>query len=295
MKHRKISFNEYFQDIYQERWDSIKESFDMVQTRVIRPTFSDEEVSYKDFEKYDADLKHVLAETNSEGKKTSYIMDLASILSANSLDIQPDDFVLDMCAAPGGKSLILLEKLKTGKLWANEMSPARRAKLKSVLKEYVPQDKLPNVEIKGKDGIKYGLMYPEQFDKILVDAPCSGEKHMFHSPKELKTWNIKRTQRLAGIQYGLLCSALLSIKPKGQILYSTCSISPLENDGVIEKILSKKSKYLELDLPEVDYPGVERTKFGFMMLPDKSGIGPIYFSRLKKKSSTSSNVTNESL
>lgn len=294
MKHKKLSFEEYFTEIYGDRWPNLKSSLLNVKTQVIRETFSENIQSFSEYKKYDKSDPEVIKQQNTDNKRTNYIMDLASIICANSLDISPDDFVLDMCAAPGGKSLILLEKLQDdGMLWLNELSPARRVKLKSVIKEYVPDELIPKLHIKGKDGARYGLMHPNTFNKVLLDAPCSGEKHMLQSPKELKTWNIKRTKRLAAIQYGLLCSALLSTKESGQILYSTCSISPLENDGVIEKILSKKSADIELDLPQLNYPGVEKTKYGFMMLPDKSGIGPIYFSRLKKKTSTSSKLIKD--
>jgi len=148
---------------------------------------------------------------------------------------------------------------------------------------FIPKDKREQVYIKGKDGNRYGLNYPNTFDKVLVDAPCSGEQHLLASTKEIAKWTPTRTKRLSTAQYSLLCSALLACKPKGQIVYSTCSISPYENDRVIERILNKKSDSVKLDLPELNLEGIDKTKYGYLILPDKTGFGPIFFSRLQKK------------
>ncbi len=296
MKHTKIDFNTYFEGIYKDRWPILKNSLISHNSQVIRPVFSNSTLHYQDFLPFNNKTRETVFAINSKGLKENYVMDLASIISASSFPINKDDIVLDMCAAPGGKSLILFEKISgSGELWVNEISPNRRQKLKNVLREYIPEEKLSYLKVKGKDGIKYGLQYPEHFDKVLVDAPCSGEKHMLLNPKELATWNIKRTKRLAGIQYGLVCSALLSLKVDGQLLYSTCSISPLENDGVIEKLLNKKGEFIALDLPQLNFPNLEKTAFGYILLPDNSGAGPIYFSKLKKTNSTLSKVTKENL
>ena len=129
------------------------------------------------------------------------------------------------------------------------------------------------------------MSYPDTFDKILVDAPCSGERHLIQKTKELEKWSLNRTKRLAKTQYGLLCSALLSLKPGGYILYSTCSISPMENDDVIERLLTKKSTDVELASIDETHDFVEKTNFGYIVLPDKTQAGPLYFTLLKKLSS----------
>ena len=286
MKAKKETFESYFEGIYKNRWKARKEALLQAEHQIIRATFDAPKAKSNDhifnFPLYTKETKGIHFEKNETGLKQYYIMDPASVIAASSLEIAPDDHVLDMCAAPGGKSLVLLERLKTGVLWCNEISTARRIKLKSVIQEYVPKQMREQVFIKGKDGIKYGMMFPDHFDKILVDAPCSGEQHLLHSPKELEKWSLKRTKRLSAAQYALLCSALLALKPEGQILYSTCSISPLENDEVIKRLLERKGDTVELDLPEININGIERTKFGYIMLPDVCQAGPIYFSRLKK-------------
>jgi 16S rRNA C967 or C1407 C5-methylase (RsmB/RsmF family) len=278
-------FNQYFSQLYQARWDSILNALKDDERMVARRCFSRglNESSPIEWLEDCYPLDDQIQIYNPITKLNDYyIMNPGSIIAARSLEVSQSDFVLDMCASPGGKSLILAQALgPEGTLWCNEISANRRVKLKTVIKQHIVQDLQNQIFIKGKDGIKYGIQYPNTFDSILLDAPCSGERHLVHNPKELEKWSEKRTKRLAAIQYGLLCSALLAVKPKGQILYSTCSLSPLENDKVIEKILSKKSDQLKLDLPE-RHPMAEKTEYGFQFLPDHCQFGPMYFSRLVK-------------
>ena len=119
---------------------------------------------------------------------------------------------------------------------------------------------------------------------MLVDAPCSGEKHLLETKSELDQWTPSRTKKLASRQYSLLCSALLTVKPGGVITYSTCSISPLENDGVIERILKKKPDQIESVSDSNSIPDfVEKTEFGYQIMPDQSGgFGPIFWSVLRR-------------
>lgn len=287
MKKEKITFEDYFSKTYGERWPELKAALLNSSDQIIRPCFGHKKIKTNKeifgLPHYSKDLYEKVNELNEEGLKQHYVMDPASLICANVLDIKPADLVLDMCAAPGGKTLILLEKIESGELWSNEISAARREKLKRVIQEHVPKERREKIFIKGKDGNRYGLIHPETFDKILVDAPCSGEKHLLETPKELAKWSPKRTKRLSTGQYSLLCSAILACKSEGQIVYSTCSISPLENDEVIRKALDKKSDSIKLNLPQLNIDGIEKTEFGYIFLPDQAAAGPIYFSRLVKK------------
>ena len=281
-------FNTFFKEIYADRWETLSAQMKIREKQVLRKCFSQQqvinEISWlKQCTWYLEDMYDLAHSHNEQGLRNYYIMNPASILAARALSIKPSDKVLDMCAAPGGKTLILMEHLSDkGELWANEVSASRRNKLTKVIQDYIPISLRKNIYVKGKDGLQYGIKHFEQFDKILIDAPCSGERHLLESKVEIKKWSIKRTKRLAGIQYGLLCSGLLALKSGGELVYSTCSISPLENDGVIEKLLEKKGDQFELDLTEAPTPWAEKTKYGFLHLPDKCGFGPIYFTRLKK-------------
>ncbi|MFN8943573.1 MAG: RsmB/NOP family class I SAM-dependent RNA methyltransferase [Pseudobdellovibrionaceae bacterium] len=228
-----------------------------------------------------------------------YVMDPASVLAARLMPIHEGQRVLDMCAAPGGKSLILAEALNaSGELWCNELSIERRERLKKVLQQYIPQEKRMQTWIKGLDGIKYGLKFPNEFDCVLLDAPCSGEAHLIQDKKMLQKWTVNWTKKNAARQYGLISSAYLALKAPGFLVYSTCSLSPTENEEVIEKILHRRPEMKSIDdLNEiqtaVNRPDAmeltqfiqkygERRRYGHIFLPDHCGFGPFYFCLLKK-------------
>lgn len=212
-----------------------------------------------------------------------YVMDPASIFAALALEVQDGDVVLDMCAAPGGKSLILAEALKTdGELTANELSETRRDRLKKVIQQYVPRDVRDRVWVTGKDGGKFALTHKDKYDRILIDAPCSGERHLLETPKELEEWKPSRSEKLAQRQYALLTAALLACKSSGRIVYSTCAVSNLENDLVIDRLLKKKEGDFQVLPATIPCEGAELTKHGVQIWPDKTGWGPIYYAVLQK-------------
>jgi 5-methylcytosine rRNA methyltransferase NSUN4 len=210
-----------------------------------------------------------------------YKMDPASIFAARALDVQSDDTVLDMCAAPGGKTLVLAENIGPGgKLVANELSPKRRFRLMSVIKNYVDEKRRPQIDIRGFDGLKYGLKTKDSFDRILLDAPCSGDRGLLNKPSELEEWTPKRPKNFAIRQYALLASAFMAVKPGGTIVYSTCAISPYENDGVIDKLFKKKEGQFEI--LKTSCPIGEETRHGRLILPDVAKAGPIYFCKIRR-------------
>lgn len=216
-----------------------------------------------------------------------YIMDPASILAARALEARPGDRILDMCAAPGGKSLVIAEDLlaqaaEGSELRANDLSEDRRERLKKVIQQYIPRDLRNFVWIAGKDAVQFGLREPDSFDRVLLDAPCSGERHILENTQAQKEWSPKRSEHLASRQYSLLSAAWLAVKPGGRIVYSTCSISPVENDDVIRKILKKKKDGIRLVPAAKDLPWAEETELGLQFLPDRCGFGPIYCAVLEK-------------
>lgn len=164
---------------------------------------------------------------------------------------------------------------------ANEWSRSRRFKLQSVLSAYLPEDVRTRVSVTGWDGTRVGLYHGERYDRILVDAPCSAEGHLMGRPSELQRWSIARSKQLARRQYAILCSALLSARVGGRIVYATCSLSPDENDGVIARCLKRKAAHVEVVPYEA--PIGERTEFGWRILPDRDSAGPAYFAVLQKR------------
>jgi len=211
-----------------------------------------------------------------------FLMDGASVLAAEALNAQPGETILDVCAAPGGKSLILAEKLgETGLLTVNDRSSQRRERLKRVLNDYVPSDVRKRIQVTGHDASRWCLHQQNAFDKILVDAPCSSERHVLSDPRELAQWTPARSKQLAQRQYAILASALQVVRVGGRIVYSTCALSERENDSIIARLLRKRKG--EAEVIRVTSPLGEETQHGHLILPDTSGFGPIYFSVLERQ------------
>lgn len=285
------NFDLFFEEIFKERWQPLKEALLKPELQTLRlnkfvSCNPDEELFLG--EKYPNLFKekpnknyHGLA--HDTGAYLFYKMDPASVFVAKALEVQENEIVLDMCAAPGGKTLILAEALNgTGELISNEFSNSRRERLTRVLKEYVPFDKRQNVFVQGKDGNFFGLHQKEKYHKVLADVPCSGERHLIENESEFLKWTKRRSENLAVRQYSLLSSAYLACQVGGRIVYSTCSISPLENDAVVKKLIKKRDvQVLRLEwTKELEF--LEPTEFGYQILPDKSGFGPMYFAVLQK-------------
>ena len=281
-------FEEHFSKVYQQRWPQILKSLAASEKQILRPN-----LFISDRDSVNAEPCEFLPgclwkpegfklEKNAQGIYSYYVMDPASMIVALALEAQADEQILDLCAAPGGKTLVIAEKMQDGVLVSNEVSESRRERLNRVLHEYIPKEKRMFIHTKGLDGNQYGLRQPGVFDRVLADVPCSGERHLLENPKEFAEWTVKRTKNLAVRQYSLLSSAWLAVRPQGRIVYSTCSISPEENDEVVAKLVKKrKPRILRLSwLDQFDF--LEKTEFGYQILPDRSGFGPMYFSVIEK-------------
>lgn len=284
----------HFEKVYGERWPALFAALQKNEGQVARKNLlsasSDEGRNWREFLQkpelpqcyWIPEGQSVQPQRNTDELLDIYIMDPASVMVARALEVQEGDRVLDMCAAPGGKSLVMIEVLKdSGEIFCNDLSPQRRDRLKKVIQQYVPRHIRDRVWVTGKDGVQFGLKEPESFTRILLDAPCSGERHILENQTALAEWSPRRTEHLASRQYSLLAGALLAVKSGGRIVYSTCSISPTENDEVVRKLLKKKKtavRVLEAPLGV----GGERTEFGVSYLPDHCGFGPLYFSVIEK-------------
>jgi 16S rRNA C967 or C1407 C5-methylase (RsmB/RsmF family) len=245
-------------------------------------------------------------ERDAGGLLSFYPLDAASILPPRVLEPRPGEVVADLCAAPGGKALLLIQALDgRAELWLNDRSLARRRRLLRVLDDYVPAGARGGLRVTGHDATRWGLHHPGRFDAFLVDAPCSSERHVLAQPAELERWSFARIRRLAQQQYAILASAARALKPGGRIVYSTCALAPDENDGVIERIVRSKKHALVVEHPAflieaaervaerraagqpgpVGLPalGIERTSHGFRILPDRGGFGPMYVAMLRKR------------
>ncbi len=250
------AFHAHYDALWGERWESLK--------RALR----------------DEDFKSAWRNP-FPGLKEQYFLDPASIAVAQALQVQPGDRVLDLCAAPGGKTLILAQSLAShGELTANERSSERRARLKRVLVEYLPPELRARIRVTGHDATRWGLHERDHYDRVLLDAPCSSEAHVLRDPKALALWSPKRSERLAIQAYAMLASALTALKPGGVLVYSTCSVARAENDQVLQKLITRRGS--EITLLQTQLNIGEATAHGWQILPDRDRAGPMYFSKLKK-------------
>ncbi len=163
-----------------------------------------------------------------------YLQEPSAMAPAAILPIEKGDVVLDLCAAPGGKSTYLAAKLgRSGVLFSNDISPSRAKAL------------LKNLELTGTtqavviSEAPYALSrrFPELFDKILVDAPCSGEGMFHKEPAIMKNWEQYGNEYYAKLQREILESAWQMLKKGGMLLYSTCTFSPMEDEQMVMSFL----------------------------------------------------------
>lgn len=194
-----------------------------------------------------------------------YLINPASLLPPMALAPQPGDQVLDLCAAPGGKSIQLAARLFAGghtggHLAAVEAVKPRFFKLKALLERYgAPTDH--RVRLFLKDGRDVGGAVPERFDRVLIDAPCSSEaRFSADDESSIEHWNPRKLAECSFKQRGLLRSGLESLKVGGTLVYSTCSFAPEENEAVVADVLAACEGAVEVD--PVTFPDTVPTMAG---------------------------------
>jgi len=174
-----------------------------------------------------------------------YLQGAASMIPALALNPKPEDKVLDMCAAPGSKTSQIAAIMKNkGLIVANDHKLDRIKPLTLNLQRCG----VLNAIVTQMEGYWFECM---NFDKVLVDAPCSGVGTIRKSYKSLQMWNPNLVKQMCGIQKRLLITATELVNPGGTVVYSTCTLEPQENEEVISWLLDKKPdmKIKKIDLP----------------------------------------------
>jgi NOL1/NOP2/sun family putative RNA methylase len=178
-----------------------------------------------------------------------------SLTAVRLLDPQPGDRVLDLCAAPGGKmAQIALQMGEDGVVFANEVQVPRLASLRTTIE----RTGLLNVVSTNQDG-RFLEFSPHSFDRVLLDAPCSGEGTLRkRKPQARGGWRAGYSQYVASVQCQLLEKALQLVKPGGTIVYSTCTFAPEENEAVLDKVLGDRGYVEPAPIPELKaMPGLQ--------------------------------------
>jgi NOL1/NOP2/sun family putative RNA methylase len=183
-----------------------------------------------------------------------YIQEPSAMAAVSALDPLPGDRVLDLCAAPGGKASQIGNRLKgQGVLVANEISPARAR----ILVRNMERMGITNAAVTCESPARLAERLPRAFDKILVDAPCSGEGMFRREPESREQWKPESLIGCALRQREILRSAACMLRPGGLMVYSTCTFNETENEGVIESFLR-------------EHPDFRLMPFSLPGLPDAS-------------------------
>ena len=179
-----------------------------------------------------------------------YFQEPSAMAAVSALEIDKGDFVLDLCAAPGGKATQAAEKLRgTGLIVANEIIEKRS----KILAENITRLGIKNAVVTNETPQRLAEKYPNFFDKIIVDAPCSGEGMFKKTPSAITEWSLEHTYSCAVRQKKILAEAAKMLKGGGKLLYSTCTFAPCENEGVVDWFLSA---YPEFELEKIKLCGL---------------------------------------
>ncbi|TPE19727.1 16S rRNA (cytosine(1407)-C(5))-methyltransferase RsmF [Pantoea vagans] len=216
-----------------------------------------------------------------------YIQEASSMLPVTALfDAQTAvSAVMDMAAAPGSKTTQIAARMgNQGIILANEFSSSRV----KVLHANITRCGVTNSALTHFDARVFGPALPEQFDAILLDAPCSGEGVMRKDPDALRNWSLASTEEIAATQRDLLDSAFHALKPGGTLVYSTCTLNQIENQQVIAWLLQRYPDAVEiLPLNEL-FAGAElaATPEGYLhVFPQMFDSEGFFVARLRKTAS----------
>jgi NOL1/NOP2/sun family putative RNA methylase len=218
-----------------------------------------------------------------------YVQEAASMIPPLILSPKPGDLVLDMCAAPGSKTTQMGAMMhSTGLIVANDYKGQRLQSLGINLQRSC----LTNVMITLMHGKRF---YQFQFDKILLDAPCSGTGTIRKSLKTITIWNAGMISKLARQQKELIQRAFENLKPGGEMVYSTCSVEPEEDEGVVDFVLKTfpsadiikvKLPGLKTSPPVIEFNGIkydDRVKDTLRIWPQDNDTEGFFIAKIKKR------------
>ena len=223
-----------------------------------------------------------------------YIQELSSMLPVIALQLNKKDTYLDLCAAPGSKTTQAASEMNNeGLIIANEVSMGRMRILSSNLEKAG----ITNTIVTRKEGQALCRKLNKvdiKFDKILIDAPCSGEGTLRSSPKTYIMWNPKTIKYLSRVQKQLFSSSFKELKVGGELIYSTCTHAPEENEGVVSEMLEKFGDSIEImdfKLPLKTREGLtewneekydKRVKLAKRVYPQDNNTEGFFVSKFKK-------------
>ena len=204
----------------------------------------------------------------------------ASQLAALSVEAKPGETVLDLCAAPGGKTILLAEQMQnTGRLYSCDAAENRVGLIRTA----VQRMGLTNVEALCNDATKVNPALP-QADRILADVPCNGLGILAKKPDlRYKTLDPAREAELLATQSAILDTAAALLKAGGRLVYSTCTIDPTENQQQIAAFLARHPEFCVAE-PAVALPaGMTAGEHGTLSVPTRTGMDGFFLCAMQKK------------
>ena len=209
-----------------------------------------------------------------------YIQEASAMAPAQALGAVPGELILDLCAAPGGKSGQIAAALgQSGALVSNEPDAGRARILSSTMERLGVANSL----VTNAWPHELAARFPETFDAILVDAPCSGEGMFRRNPASRDEWRDNSPAGCAARQSGILDQAAVMLRPGGRLIYSTCTFNALENEGSVRAFLER---HAEFSPSEFELPGVGRSEHGMLRLwPHRLRGDGHFVARLRKAGS----------
>ena len=206
-----------------------------------------------------------------------YIQEPSAMIAASLLNPQPGEMILDLCAAPGGKSTHLAGKMGgQGLLVCNEINP-KRAK---ILSRNIERMAVSNALVTNEHPATLAQRFAGFFDRVLVDAPCSGEGMFRKEEAAVTDWSQETVEMCARRQAEILSSAAALVRPGGRLVYSTCTFSPEEDERAVARFLENHPEFV----PEtVDAPWFEAGENGSFRLWPHKLLGEGHFAAVLRK------------
>ena len=228
-----------------------------------------------------ADARDVLVRHPAATTGRIYLVNPSSVLAIVALDPQPGETVLDLAAAPGGKTLMTAARMRnTGFITAVDSVKSRYYRMRANLERCG----VTNVRCRLADGRSLGRRMPATFDRVLLDAPCSSEaRFRAGMPATFAHWSPRKVRETTRKQRGLIRAAFACLKPGGTLVYCTCSFGRKENEGIVEYLAKREptARIVPLAWPAVAVAGAGNLDGTVRIRPDATFDG-FYVARLTK-------------